>query len=167
MFDARYGRATGASRPTREASVSSISCATAWQSSRIAKRSGRRGATTRRSAAAASFSRLRAARPTVRCAQRSAANHIQSYSRPSRQLFGPAARQTEDRAIRSRAQLVLSWMGITTSYSRTDRRHRGLPSGGPRRSPLRLLQTVQWVAAASSRPPHFAACGLRRVHHPL
>jgi hypothetical protein len=39
---------------------------------------------------------------------------------PNRQLFGKAARLTEYRAVRSRAQLVLSWKGITTSYSRTD-----------------------------------------------
>ena len=48
------------------------------------------------------------------------AQRRRSYSRPHRQLFGKAARLTEDRAVRSRAQLVLSWKGITTSYSRTD-----------------------------------------------
>ena len=48
------------------------------------------------------------------------AQRRRSYSRPNRKLFGKAARLTEDRAVRSRAQLVLSWKGITTSYSRTD-----------------------------------------------
>ena len=48
------------------------------------------------------------------------AQRRRSYSQPNRQLFGKAARRTEYRAVRSRAQLVLSWKGITTSYSRTD-----------------------------------------------
>ena len=157
------GMGVGQVLPARrwEASVSSISCATAWQSSRIAKRSGRSGATTRRSAAAASFSRLRAARPTIRCAQRSAADHIRSRT------VNSSARPRVGRSIgRFAAALSSSSHGRASQHLT---RGRTAPWASARRSPA--LFSPPSTNCSMGGSGELAATSLRRlrrvVHRPL